>query len=139
MSIINTNIASSFLKFTFTDEDGDVVSSFRLNPADVKLSKRCHELSAFFAQLEKEMPDETTLNDVIAFNDKIEEKFCYLLGYDVKDALFGQIPATTIMGDGNMFALHVMEKIIEATEPELAKRKNSMASAAKKHTGKYKK
>ena len=37
----DVNIGTALLKFKFRDEDGEVISSFRINPADVKLAKRC--------------------------------------------------------------------------------------------------
>lgn len=139
MAVVNTGIGSSLLKFTFTDEDGDVVASFRMNPADVKLAQRCQEIAEFFENMRNNTPDTATLEDAIKFNDTLEEKICYLLGYDAKPTLFGLISATSIMGDGNLFATHVVNKIIEAVGPELKKRKQSMAKAVAKHTAKYKK
>lgn len=139
MAVVNTGIGSSLLKFTFTDEGGDVVASFRMNPADVKLAQRCQEIAEFFENMQNNTPDTATLEDAIKFNDTLEEKICYLLGYDAKNTLFGLISATSIMGDGNLFATHVVNKIIEAVGPELKKRKQSMAKAVAKHTAKYKK
>lgn len=139
MAAINTNLGSSLLKFTFTDEDGEIVASFRMNPADVKLSKRCQEVSEFFTNLEENSSETATIDEVVKFNDEIEQKFCYLLGYDARETLFGLISATSIMADGNMFAVHVLNKIVETVGPELSKRKQSMANAVAKHTEKYRK
>ena len=57
---VNENLGSSVLKFTFTDSDGDVVASFRLNPADVRLVGRIQEAAKFFAQAAKEAPEKAT-------------------------------------------------------------------------------
>jgi hypothetical protein len=132
----NINIGSALLKFTFTDEDGEVFSSFRLNPADIKLGQRCQELSAHFSGLSERIPQTATVEDAVKFNDELEDKICYLLGYDAKQSLFGQISATSIMADGNMFAVHVMNQIIDAVGPEIEKRKNAMKKAAQ-YTAKY--
>ena len=134
---INENISSSLLKFTFSDEDGEVIASFRMNPADVKLAQRCQEVSAFFEELRDKTPDNATLEDAVKFNDELEEKICYLLGYDVKQSLFGLISATSIMGDGNLFVVHVMERITKAVGPEIKKRQQAMAKAVSKHVAKY--
>ena len=139
MGTVNQNIGSSLMKFTFTDENGDVVSSFRMNPADIKLAHRCQELSAYFHNLARRVSENETLEDAIKFNDEIEEKICYLLGYDARQSVFGLISATSVMGDGNLFVVHVMNQISKAVGPEIKKRQQAMANAVSKHTGKYKK
>ncbi|MBO5837281.1 MAG: hypothetical protein J6Q92_05245 [Oscillospiraceae bacterium] len=137
MSQFNTNIGASLLKFTFTDEDGEVVASFRMNPADVKLAQRCQEISAYFRDIRDQIPETATLEDAVKFNDELEDKICYLLGYDAKQSLFGIISATSILGDGNLFAVRVVNKIVESVGPEIQKRKNAMQQAVEKHTAKY--
>lgn len=139
MAAINENISTSLLKFTFSDEDGEVIASFRMNPADVKLAQRCNEISTFFEELRDNTPENATLEDAVHLNDELEDKICYLLGYDAKQSLFGLISATSIMGDGNMFVVHVMDQIIKAVGPEIKKRQQAMAKAVSKHTAKYKK
>ena len=139
MAVINSGIGSTFLKFTFTDSDGDVVASFRMNPADVKLVQRCQEVSAYFNDLRDNTPETATLEDALKMNAELESKICYLLGYDATETLFGLISATSVMSDGNMFIVHVMKKIVEAVGPEIRKRKQSMEKAVAKHTAKYQK
>ena len=139
MAAINENISTSLLKFTFSDEEGEVIASFRMNPADVKLAQRCNEISTFFEELRDNTPENATLEDAVHLNYELEDKICYLLGYDAKQSLFGLISATSIMGDGNMFVVHVMDQIIKAVGPEIKKRQQAMAKAVSKHTAKYKK
>lgn len=133
----NTNLGSSILKFTFTDDDGDVVASFRLNPADVRLASRVAETAKFFANLAKEAPAEATAEDILRYNDAVEGKLCYVLGYDAHESLFSFMSATTILDDGEMFAQKVMKKIEEAVLPEVRKRKEALMAAVRKHTAKY--
>ena len=137
MAVINTGVGASFLKFTFRDGDGEVVSSFRMNPADVKLAHRCQEVSAWFEQLQDDTPETATLEEAVKLNSELEGKICYLLGYDARETLFGLISATSVMADGNMFIVHVMNKIVEAVGPEIEKRRKSMQKAVSKHTAKY--
>ena len=137
MAAIKTNIGNSVMKFTFTDDEGEVFASFRMNPADVKLAKRFQEASEYFETIGDKLPKNASLDDVFQFNEELEEKLCYLLGYDAKQSLFGQVSATSIMEDGNMFILHVLNVIAEKLAPELQKRKQSMANAVAKHTEKY--
>lgn len=133
---IETSLSSSFQKYQFTD-DGDVVASFRMNPADIKLAKRLQEIGTFFEELGDKMPENATLEDAVKFNDSIEEKICEILGYDARASLFGMISATSIMADGNMFVIHVLDVIKEHALPEISKRNKAMAAAVAKHTAKY--
>ena len=137
MAKLTTSIASSLLKFTFTDEDGDVVAHFRMNPADIKLAQRCKEVSSYFENMSKSAPEEASLEYVCKINDEVECKMSYLLGYDVKECLFGEISATSVMADGRMFVAVVMDTIAKAVEPEVQKRQEAMANAVAKHTAKY--
>ena len=139
MAAINKSVSSSLMKFTFSDEDGEVVASFRMNPADIKLVQRCQEVSAFFENLRDKTPDNATLEEAAQFNDEMETKICYLLGYDAKQSLFGLLSATSIMGDGTLFVVHVMDQILKAVGPEIKKRQQAMAKAVSKHTAKYQK
>lgn len=137
MAAVNTSIGSSLVKFTFTDADGEVVASFRMNPADVKLAQRCQEISSYFEDLEKNTPEAATLEDAVKMNEELEDKICYLLGYDAKQSLFGIISATSILKNGELFVTTVVQKIIEHVGPEIKKRKQSFNNAVSRHTAKY--
>lgn len=134
---VNTNLGSSILKFTFTDDDGDVVASFRLNPADVRLAGRVREAAQFFRQAAQSAPEQATAADLEKYNNDAEDKICSILGYDARESLFGFMSATTILDDGEMFAQKILTKIEEAVLPEIQKRKAALAAAVKKHTAKY--
>ena len=136
MAAVNVDISPSLLTFRFLDADDEVVAYFKMNPADIKLAQRCHDLSSYFDGVESSLPENATMEDVIKINDELEEAICNLLGYDARRSLFGQISATSIMEDGNMFVVHVMNKIISEVEPVLKQRQAAMQAAAK-HTAKY--
>lgn len=129
---------SGMIKMSLEDMD-EQIASFRLNPADIKLLQRCQDVSDFFQGLAKMIPENASIEDAAKFNNEIEDKVCYLLGYDAKQTLFGQLSATAIMPDGNLFVVHVVDKILDAVGPELKKRQKAMANAVSKHTAKYKK
>jgi hypothetical protein len=135
---LNTSVASSLLKYTFTDSDGEVLASFRMNPADVKLAHRAEEVAEYFKTLSINAPEGEVKDTVYKLNEEIEDKICYLLGYDVRDCLFGVISATAVMADGNMFVETVMDKIASTIAPEIQKRQKAMDKAVNKHTAKYK-
>lgn len=135
---IEKSVSSSMMRFEFKDGD-DVIAFFRMNPADVKLAQRVQRVGAYFEELGDKLPTNATLEDAIKFNDDIEEKFCEILGYNARDSLFGLISATSIMEDGNLFAHHVLDAIIEHVAPVIKKRNHAMAAAVAKHTAKYEK
>lgn len=127
---------AGIVKFTFEDEDGDVFSSFRMNPTDINLAKRAEEVSEYFTNRGKEEKFET-FEDAARYNKEIEDKICYLLGYDARDEVFGCVPATSISSDGEIFASVVLDFIVDKLKPEIEKRRTAMQNAINKHTGKY--
>ena len=134
---VNTNLGSSILKFQFTDDDGKVVASFRLNPADVRLAGRVQEAANLFRKAAQSAPEQATVADILKYNNNVEEEICRVLGYDAHQELFGFMSATTILEDGEMFAQKILKRIEEAVLPEIQKRKAALAAAVKKHTAKY--
>lgn len=134
---VNTNLGSSILKVTFTDDDGEVVASFRLNPADVRLAGRVQEAANFFRKTAQSAQEQATAADILKYNNDVEEEICRVLGYDARESLFGFMSATTILADGEMFAQKILKRIEEAVLPEIKKRKAALAAAVKKHTAKY--
>ena len=76
MAVINTGVGASFLKFAFTDDDGEIIASFRMNPGDVKLALRCQEVSAYFEDLRDRTPEHATLEDAVKLNDELPKSRC---------------------------------------------------------------
>lgn len=134
---IGMSLGGSIQKFTFTDDDGTVVASFRLNPADVRLPGRVREAAEFFSEMANGIPENPTLEDLEKYNNAVEDKICHVLGYDARETLFSFLSATTILADGETFAQKILKKIGDAAQPEIQKRKAALAAAVKKHTAKY--
>lgn len=132
---VESTISTGKMKFTFTDEDGEVFSAFRLNPSDVNLAKRCQEVAEQFGQQKDRQL--STIEDAVAYNTELEEKILYILGYDAKAAVFGEVSATTVLPSGELFAAVVLDTIAKAVEPEIRKRNQKMTEAVAKYTGKY--
>lgn len=129
-------ISSGLIPFSFADQDGTVLSSFKLNPSDVKLAVRCEEISKYFADRADSVGG--GLADMAAYDEEITQKLLYLIGSGSKETLFvPPMTATTILPDGNIFAVVILEKIIEAVAPEIQKRAKKMQTAVSKHTAKY--
>lgn len=132
---VESTISTGKMKFTFTDEDGEVFSAFRLNPSDVNLAKRCQEVAEQFGQQKDRQL--STIEDAVAYNTELEEKISYILGYDAKAAVFGEVSATTVLPSGELFAAVVLDTIAKAVEPEIKKRNQKVSEAVAKYTRKY--
>lgn len=134
----NRQFNRGIIKFTFTDEDGEVFSSFKMNPTDVNLMKRAEEVSEYFKNRKEDIPECTGTEELQEFNREIEDKINYLLGYDASSEIFSDdITATTVSQDGKIFAFEIFDFIAEKLEPEIEKRKNSMQKNIDKYTAKY--
>lgn len=130
------NIGSSFTKFTFTDETGEVVAHFRMNPADIRIAERAGEVAAFLKANSGNITGETATDVLSQYEKVITEKMDYLLGYDASKTLFSTMSATAIMDDGRFFATVIMDTIAQNLSEEM-KRRFEKFKAVNKYTAKY--
>lgn len=135
---INTSIDDGFLLFTFTNKQGEVFSSFKLNPTDINVAARAEELEDFFEHTQESVKKVSSGKEMAEINKQIEDKINYMLGYEASKDLFKEpITATTVFGNGQVFAYIVLDKISEAIAPEIEKRKKKMQATVDKYTEKY--
>lgn len=132
---INTSVSVGKLNFAFTDEDGNAFSSFRMNPADFSIAARCSEVSEYFSKHEDISGE--SIEGMLLFNKELEEKICYILGYDARDSIFGEVSAATVLPNGDLFAMVVLDTIAKAVKSESEKRAKKSDDAVKKYTAKY--
>ena len=107
----NISVATGIQTYNFTDENDHVFASFRLNPTDVNLAKRALEVGDYFEHVKEAAPE--TVEELSALDAEIAEKISYVLGYEASD-IFGEVTATTVFPDGTVFAILVVDTIIEA-------------------------
>ena len=135
---INTKIDDGILMFTFTNNQNEIFASFRLNPTDVNIAARAEEVSAFFEKTEETVKNVTSAKEAAKLNELIQDKINYLLGYEASKDLFREpITATTVFGNGQVFANIVLDKVADAIAPEIEKRKKKMQAEVDKYTEKY--
>lgn len=135
---INTKIDDGILMFTFTNNQNEIFASFRLNPTDVNIAARAEEVSAFFEKTEETVKNVTSAKEAAKLNELIQDKINYLFGYEASKDLFREpITATTVFGNGQMFANIVLDKVADAIAPEIEKRKKKMQAEVDKYTEKY--
>ena len=74
-------------------------------------------------------------------NTKIDDGILIFTFTNNEDEVFSSfkepITATTVFGNGQVFAYIVLDKIAEAIAPEIEKRKKKMQTAVNKYTEKY--
>jgi hypothetical protein len=135
---INTKIDDGILTFTFTNNQNEIFASFRLNPTDVNIAARAEEVSAFFEKMEETVKNVASAKEAAKLNELIQDKINYLLGYEASKDLFREpITATTVFGNGQMFANIVLDKVADAIAPEIEKRREKMQAEVDKYTEKY--
>lgn len=136
--VINTKIDDGIFIFTFTNNQNEVFSSFKLNPTDINVAARAEELEDYFEKLKESIQKVSSGKEMAELNKQIEDKINYLLGYEASKDLFKEpITATTVFGNGQVFAYIVLEKITSAIAPEVEKRSKKMQATVTKYTEKY--
>lgn len=136
--VINTKIDDGILTFTFTNQNDEIFASFRLNPMDINIPARAEEVAEFFEHLNETIQKISSNKEAAELNKTIEDKINYLLGYEASKDLFKEpITATTFFANGQMFAVIVLDKVVDAIKPEIEKRKKKMQAAVDKYTEKY--
>lgn len=133
----NIPINSGVLKFTFSDEDGDIIASLRLNPTDVRMAARAEEVSEWFDELKDRKTASGGIADVKEYNDEIEDKIAFILGEGTKPEVFGVLPATTVLPSGEIFAAMILNTIVEHLGPAVRERRAKMEEAVAKYTDEY--
>ena len=123
-----SHVDTGDMTFTFTNNEGEIFASFRMNPTNPVFLSRCKNMAEFFAEPKQYETAEE-------FEEAMEQKFCEFFGYDCKATLFGRVGATAVMNDGRVFMMHVIDAMIQHVGPELRRRK---AQNMAKYTAKYK-
>ena len=133
---IEMNVGSALTRIDFKDEDGIVLGFLKINLTDVRLIGKLNDCAAFFKNYKFEG---TGVERLAAIDRDLMDKFCFVLGYDCRETLFGVLSPTTIFEDGNMFAISILHKISEVFSAEVKQRAEARAKAMQKYTQKYQK
>lgn len=128
---------SGFQIFNFRDEDGELITSFKINPSDIGLMARCEEVSAFFEKEKAFLEDAKTPQQMLEINNVIEEKINYLLGTEENNVFKKPLTATTVMPDGMIFAELLMNTVLSVVKPEIEKRSKAKKERLDKYVSKY--
>ena len=130
---IAMKVGSALTKIEFLDEDGICLGFLKINLTDPRLVGRMQDCAAFFENYQEEGSGPDALNKALV------ERFCYALGYDCSNTLFGVLNPTDLFDDGTMFAIFVLNKIGEKFSDGAKQQAEARAKALRKHTDKYQK
>lgn len=131
---VEMNVGSALTRIEFKDEDGIVLGFLKINLTDVRLVGKLTECAEFFKNYTFTGKN---IEELARIDRDVAEKFCYVLGYDCTETLFGVLSPTTILDDGNMFAISVLNKISEVFSTEVKEKAAARAAAMRKYTQKY--
>lgn len=131
---IEMNVGNALTKIDFKDEDGIVVGFLKINLTDVRLVGKLNDCATFFKNYKFDGSD---IEKLTAIDRDLMDKFCYVLGYDCRETLFGVLSPTTIFEDGSMFAISILNKISEVFSAEVKQRAEARKKAMQKYTQKY--
>lgn len=138
MATQNLNIDTGLITFRYTNNDDEVIAKFTINPTDIRLMKRCEEVSKDFEELSGRFKGATSTDDVMELDRLISEKIDYMLGTTEHSIFDGLLTATTFLPDGRLFSEVIMDTVLTALEPEILKRNEAIEKQMKKYTDKYK-
>lgn len=128
---------SGFQTFNFRDEDGELITSFKINPSDIGLMARCEEVQLFFEKEKAFLESASTPQQMLEVNNAIQQKIDYLLSTEDNTVFKKPLTATTIMPDGRIFAELLMDTVLDAVGPEIKKRAETQKKRLDKYTSKY--
>lgn len=136
MSVIK--LGNVFQNFVFQDENGEVISSFKINPTDINTAKNFLDIADWFSKRKELIPENPSVEDIAVLNKEIEEKLNALFGYDASATLFiPPLTATTVLPDGELFVELILDKVGEVVEKEAKKRRTKMDKRAEKYLKDY--
>lgn len=131
---IEMNVGSALTKIEFKDEDGIVLGFLKINLTDVRLVGKLNDCAAFFKSYKF---DGTDVEKLTSLDRELMDKFCYVLGYDCRETLFGVLSPTTIFDDGHMFAICILEKISDVFSAQVKQRAEARGKAMQKYIQNY--
>ena len=115
---IEVNVGDVLAPVVISDKNGTKVGSAFINTKDIRIPARITEIIEYMKTLDVDGADYDSL---LKFDKALEDKFCYLFGYDCRRSLFGVVSPTTPCG-GKFAAILILEKVMECLSDEVKKK-----------------
>lgn len=133
---ITMNVGEVLTTIIVKDSGGITVGAMRVNLFDVRLVSRLQEIAEFLRGFR---PAGNGIERMMAMDVALEDKFCYLLGYDCRAELFGVLSPTSILPDGEMYTIRILQTIEENFADKIKERAEARAAVLDKYLQRYKK
>ena len=139
MPNVSVKLNTGLIPFTFRNEEDEVFVSFKINPSDINLAKRCDDFKERFEKKMEKFKEPETFEEMAELNSFYEEQLNYLLGAQEGPIIKKPYTATTQFPDGTVLANVILETVFEAVNEEAGKRAEAQKQHLEKYTSKYKK
>ena len=125
--------------YPIKNELGEVISNIHFNPTDSNLMHRFNEVDKYLKKLSESLPEDgsPTMEEEIALNKEIAEKFNYLTGHGAGNELFSYCGALTITSNGSIYCMNVLNLIKELIDEGVPERIEKFNKTVEKHTAEY--
>lgn len=115
---IEVNVGDVLAPVVISDKNGTKVGAAFINTKDIRIPARITEIIEYMKSLDVDGADYDAL---LKFDKALEDKFCYLFGYDCRRSLFGVVSPTTPCG-GKFAAVLIVEKVMECLSDDIKKK-----------------
>lgn len=115
---IEVNVGDVLAPVIISDKNGTKVGAAFINTKDIRIPARITEIIEYMKSLDVDGADYDAL---LKFDKALEDKFCYLFGYDCRRSLFGVVSPTTPCG-GKFAAVLIVEKVMECLSDDIKKK-----------------
>lgn len=124
--------------YNIKNQDGELLGSFRLNPADAYILKRYGSVQESLAHITDGIDTSRDMEEVEAeITAKVKEQINYLFDTNCADEFFKITSPWSIMKNGEFFLEHVIQAVGNVIQADIAERNKKIDSRIKKYTDKY--
>lgn len=131
---LEVNVGAVLTPIEIKDADGTTLGTAKINLFDIRLVARIREIAEFFRTYKIDGTDPAA---VAKLDEILLEKFCFMLGYDCRDSLFRVLSPTTILPNGEMFAMEIVSEITKRFTDDVKERAAARAQLIAQYTKKH--
>lgn len=125
--------------FNIKNQRGEFLGKFTFVPSDIGLVGRYERAIKTFEELQIQLESETgdDKEKIIEAEKKMKAEIDYMFNANVSETFFKITGPFSILGNGDFFAVHIIETIRTVIEKETGVRLEKAKSRASKYTQKY--
>lgn len=115
---IEVNVGNVLTPVVIADKNGTKVGAALINTNDIRFPARITDILNYMNSIDVDSAD---YDAMLKLDKALEDKFCYLFGYDCRRSLFGIVSPTTPCG-GKFAAVLILEKVMECLSDDIKKK-----------------